>query len=136
MYFKMVIRRSYLLVFENIFSPCIFSDRVQSFRLSIRGFQQLLTYLGGNRTFFIKVFNGQCESFVVFRWSLSRQSFGPTFCVVWPRKMPASGCGSLWESSSFVPWFSTFVFRNVPGTFPERFRNASLSVGSREIRLI
>ena len=51
--------------------------------------------------------------------NLSRQSFGPRFCVVWPRKMPASGWGSLWESSSFVPWFSTFVFRNVPGTVPE-----------------
>ena len=50
---------------------------------------------------------------------LSRQSFGPKFCVVWPRKMPASGWGSLWEASSFVPWFSTFVFRNVPGTVPE-----------------
>ena len=33
--------------------------------------------------------------------------------------MPASGRGSLWESSSFVPWFSTFVFRNVPGTVLE-----------------
>ena len=48
--------------------------------------------------------------------NLSRQSFGPKFCVVWPRKMPASGWASLWESSSFVRWFSTFVFRNVPGT--------------------
>ena len=51
--------------------------------------------------------------------TMSRQSFGPEFCVVWPRKMPASGWGSLWELSSFVPWFSTFVFRNVPGTVPE-----------------
>ena len=50
---------------------------------------------------------------------LSRQSFGPKFCVVWPQKMPASGWESLWESSSFVPWFSTFVFRNVPGTVSE-----------------
>ena len=50
---------------------------------------------------------------------MSRQSFGPKFFVVWPRKMPASGWGSLWQSSSFVPWFSTFVFRNVPGTVPE-----------------
>ena len=47
---------------------------------------------------------------------LPRQSSGPKFCVVWPRKMPASGWGSLWESSSFIPWFSTFVFWNVPGT--------------------
>ena len=47
---------------------------------------------------------------------MSRQSFGPKFCVVWPRKMPASGWGSLWESSSFVTCFPTFVFRNVPGT--------------------
>ena len=50
---------------------------------------------------------------------VSRQSFGSEFCVVWPRKMPASRWGSLWESSSFVPWFSTFVFRNVPGTVLE-----------------
>ena len=34
-------------------------------------------------------------------------------------KMPAPGWGSLWELSSFVPWFSKFVFRNVPGTVPE-----------------
>ena len=53
---------------------------------------------------------------------LSRQSFGPKFCVVWPRNMPASGWGSLWESSSFVPWFSTFVFRNVSGTVSECVR--------------
>ena len=52
-------------------------------------------------------------------WNLSRQPFGPKFCVVWPWKMPASGWGSLWESSSFVPWFSTFVFRNVLGTVLE-----------------
>ena len=36
--------------------------------------------------------------------------------------MPASGWGSLWESSSFVPWFSRFVFRNVPGTVSECVR--------------
>ena len=43
----------------------------------------------------------------------------PEFFVVWLRKRPASGWGSLWESSSFAPWFSTFVFRNVHGTVPE-----------------
>ena len=53
---------------------------------------------------------------------MSRQSFGPKFCIVWPRKMPASGWVSLWESSSLVPWFSTFVFRNVPGTVSECVR--------------
>ena len=47
---------------------------------------------------------------------------GPEFCVIWLRKMPPSGWGSLWESSSFVPWFSTFMFRNVPGTVPEWVR--------------
>ena len=47
---------------------------------------------------------------------------GPKFCVVWLRKMPAAGWGSLRESSSFVPRFSTFVFRNVPGTVPECVR--------------
>ena len=47
---------------------------------------------------------------------LSRHFLEPKFCVVWPQKMPASGWGSLWQSSSFVHWFSTFVFRNVLGT--------------------
>ena len=47
---------------------------------------------------------------------MSWPTSGPEFCVVWLRKIPASGWGSLWESSSFVPWFSTFVFRNVPAT--------------------
>ena len=51
--------------------------------------------------------------------AVSRHSFGPEFCVFWPRKMPASEWGSLWESSSFVPWFPTFVIRNVPGTVSE-----------------
>ena len=58
-------------------------------------------------------------AFFMHETLLSRQSFWPEFCVVWSRKMPASGWGSVWESSSFVPWFSTFVFRNVPGTVSE-----------------
>ena len=33
--------------------------------------------------------------------------------------MPASGWGSLWESSSFVPWFMLYVFRDVFGAVPE-----------------
>ena len=53
---------------------------------------------------------------------LSWPTFWPEFCVVWLRKMPASGWGSLWESSSFVPWFFTFVFWDVPGTVPEGVR--------------
>ena len=53
---------------------------------------------------------------------LSCSTSGPEFCVIWLRKMPASGWGSLWESSSFVPWFITLVFRNVPGTVPECVR--------------
>ena len=55
-----------------------------------------------------------------FCWRcLSWPTSGPKFCVVWLRKMPASGWGSLWESSSIVPWFSAFAYRNVPGTVPE-----------------
>ena len=50
---------------------------------------------------------------------LSQHSSRSEFWVVWPQKMPASGWRSLWESSSFVPWFSTFVFRNVHGTVSE-----------------
>ena len=50
---------------------------------------------------------------------MSQQSSRSEFWAFWPQKMPASGWGSLWELSSFVPWFSTFVFRNVPGTVSE-----------------
>ena len=53
---------------------------------------------------------------------LSGPTSGPEFCVIWLRKMPSSGWGSLSESSSFVPWFSTFVFRNAPATVPECVR--------------
>ena len=55
-------------------------------------------------------------------WRLSWPSSGPAFRVIWLWKMPASGWGSLWESSSFVPWLSTFVFRNVSGTVPDCVR--------------
>ena len=83
--------------------------------------------IGSCRINIIRWTNSSLEVAKVQKWnpikslvrSLSRQSFGPEFCVVWPQKMPASGWGSLWESSSFVPWFSTFVFRNVPGTVLE-----------------
>ena len=53
------------------------------------------------------------------RVSVSQQSSRSEFWAFWPQKMPASGWGSLWELSSFVPWFSAFVFRNVPGTVSE-----------------
>ena len=33
--------------------------------------------------------------------------------------MPASGWGSLWESSSFVPWFVLNVFRDISAVVPE-----------------
>ena len=66
---------------------------------------------------------------IIMSWPTS----GPDFCVVWLRKMPASGWGSLWESSSFVPWFSTFVFRNVPGTFPECVRICGLKRNSSNL---
>ena len=40
----------------------------------------------------------------------------------WQTEGPTSGWGSLWESSSFGPWFSTFMFRNVSGTVSECVR--------------
>ena len=40
----------------------------------------------------------------------------------WQTEGPTSGWGSLWESSAFVPWLSTFVFRNVPGTVSDCVR--------------
>ena len=50
---------------------------------------------------------------------LSWQSSGPEFRDVWLWKMLASGWGSLWESSSFVPWLEIYVFRDVSGAVPE-----------------
>ena len=40
----------------------------------------------------------------------------------WQTEGPTSGWGSSWERSSGGFWFSTFVFRNVPGTFTECVR--------------
>ena len=53
---------------------------------------------------------------------MSGPTSGTEFCVLWLRKRPASGWGSIWESSSFVPWFTTSVFQNVAATVPECFR--------------
>ena len=50
---------------------------------------------------------------------VSWRSSGPEFCVVWLLKMPASGRGLLWESSSFVPWLILKTFRDVSGAIPE-----------------
>ena len=52
-------------------------------------------------------------------FKLSRRSFWPEFRIVWLPKMPASGWGSLWESSSFVPWFVLNAFRDVTGVVPD-----------------
>ena len=67
--------------------------------------------------------------------TMSWPTSGPEFCVVWLRKRPASGWGSLCGWSSFVPWFFTFVFRNVSGTVPEgvricRFKRKSFNLDS------
>ena len=50
---------------------------------------------------------------------LSWPSSGPEICVIWVWKMPAWGWGSLWESSSFVPWLALNAFRDVSGAVPE-----------------
>ena len=63
--------------------------------------------------------------FYVFRYffchvlRVSWPSSGPEFCVIWPWKRPASGRGSLWESSSFVPWLVFNAFRDGSGVVPE-----------------
>ena len=50
---------------------------------------------------------------------LSRRSFWPDFRIVRLPKMPASGWGSLWESSSFVPWLVLNAFRDITGVVPD-----------------
>ena len=54
-----------------------------------------------------------------FITGLSRRSFWPEFRIVWLPKTPASGWGSLWESSSFVPWFVLNAFRDITGVVPD-----------------
>ena len=51
--------------------------------------------------------------------TMSRRSSRREFRIVWLPKMPASGWGSLWESSSFVPWFVLNAFRDISGVVPE-----------------
>ena len=51
--------------------------------------------------------------------TMSRRSFWPEFRIVWLPKMPALGWGSLWESSSFVPWFVLNAFRDITGVVPD-----------------
>ena len=54
--------------------------------------------------------------------TMSWPNSGPGFCVAWLKKIPASEWRSFWKSLSFIPLFSTFVFRNVPATVPECVR--------------
>ena len=64
----------------------------------------------------------QYSKMIIFSWTpvtMSWTSSGPKFCVVWLWNMPASGWRSLWESSSFVPWFVLYAFRDVPGAVSE-----------------
>ena len=71
------------------------------------------------------IFNNVSQTFVSgfkINYITVMANSGPKFCVVWLRNMLASQLGSLWEPSSFLPWFSKFVFRNVPGTVPECLR--------------
>ena len=50
---------------------------------------------------------------------LSKRSSGPEFSIVWLWETLVSEWGSLWESSSFVPWFVPSAFRDVSGVDPE-----------------
>ena len=50
---------------------------------------------------------------------MSWPTFGSESCAVWLQKMPTSEWGSLWESSSFVPWSVPNGFRDVSGVVPE-----------------
>ena len=50
---------------------------------------------------------------------MSWPTSGPEFRVVRFWKMPASGWGSLWESSSFVHWLVPYAIQDVSGLVPE-----------------
>ena len=72
------------------------------------------------RTFqILKLFTLKVRIGGSFVFTMSRRSFWPNFRVVWLPKMPASGWGSLWQSSSFVPWFVLNAFRDISGVVPE-----------------
>ena len=51
--------------------------------------------------------------------TISWPSSGPEFCVIWMWQRPASGWGSFWESSSFVPWLVLNALREGSGVVPE-----------------
>ena len=62
------------------------------------------------------------EQYVTSSWTpvtMSWPSSGPESRAVWLWEMPASGWKSLWESSSFVPWFLPYAFLDVSGAVPE-----------------
>ena len=60
------------------------------------------------------------------------RSSGPEFCAIWLLKMPASGWGLLWASSSFVLWLGLNTFRKVCGAVPEwRWINGFMRKSSR-----
>ena len=60
----------------------------------------------------------QVDGHVYCFWNC-RKHHQPDFSVVWLWETPASGWGSIWESSSFAPWFVCNVFWNVAGVVPE-----------------
>ena len=51
----------------------------------------------------------------------------------WQMEGPNSGWVSSWERPSFGSWFATSVFRNVPGTVPERVRICGLKRNSSNL---
>ena len=51
----------------------------------------------------------------------------------WYTEGPTLGWGSSWERSSFGSRFSTFVFRNVPRTVPERVRTCGFKINSSNL---
>ena len=79
--------------------------------ISLRNFGWLL-----ERFFFCFPEDVLGEQYVTSSWipvTMSWPSSGPVFSVIWLWKMPASGWGSLWESSSFVRWLVLSAFRDV-----------------------
>ena len=73
-------------------------------------------------------------------WYQSMRSSEPEFCIVGLWETLATGWASLWEASSFVPWFVPSAFRDGSGVDPEwpwnsRFsRNSSCQVGKEHIK--
>ena len=94
---------------------CFWRFRIASFHWEILRF--LISDLKSENFWYF--FTNKTEGIQYCLIGIVKTSSGPEFRVVWLWETLASGWGSLWESSSFVPCFVPSLFRDVSRKVPE-----------------